>query len=217
MKTHLKRSGLTLTAFALITTGLIALTYELTAPRIKSQEQQQLQKILGSIVPPALHDNDIEHDCTEVTNASLLGDDSAKTIYRARLQGEPVALVLQTMTPDGYSGDIELLVGVNLAGEVTGVRVLKHQETPGLGDKIDIRISDWILSFNGKSIASGEQKYWAVKKDGGQFDQFTGATITPRAMVKAVKNALLLAAEQQQMLFDAPNQCLAHTSGDHNE
>ncbi|MBN7820941.1 electron transport complex subunit RsxG [Bowmanella yangjiangensis] len=219
MKTHLKRSGTTLTAFALVTTGLIAITNELTAPRIKSQEQQQLQKILGSIVPPALHDNDIEHDCTLVTDANLLGDDSPKTVYRARLQGEPVALVLQTMTPDGYSGDIDLLVGVNLAGKVTGVRVLKHQETPGLGDKIDIRISDWILSFDGKGIDNGEQKNWAVKKDGGQFDQFTGATITPRAMVKAVKNALLLASEQQQMLFAAPNQCQPHNSdsGDHHE
>ncbi|GAA0364635.1 electron transport complex subunit RsxG [Bowmanella denitrificans] len=207
MKDSLKRNGLTLTAFALVTTGLIALTHQFTDDKIKSQQQQQLQKLLGSIVPANLHDNDIEHDCTEVSHPEFLGNSDAKKVYRARLAGEPAALVIQTITPDGYSGNIELLVGIDAQGKVTGVRAIKHQETPGLGDKIDVRISDWILSFNGKGLGNGDEKNWAVKKDGGQFDQFTGATITPRAVVGAVRDALKLSNSMQQQLYDAPNLC----------
>lgn len=216
MKQSMQRNGLILAAFALVTTGLIALTHTLTSPVIQDQEQRQLQQTLNSIIPPQLHDNDLEHDCTIVTDAEYLGNILPKRVYRARMDGQPVALAMETMTPNGYSGDIRLLVGVNSDGVITGVRVLQHQETPGLGDKIELRIDDWILSFNGRRLTEENRASWAVKKDGGQFDQFTGATITPRAVVGAVRQALAFIQQRQDELFGAPNECQAGT-GDQDE
>lgn len=114
-------------------------------------------------------------------------------MYIARQDDRPVAAILEATAPDGYSGAIQLLVGVDFSGTVLGTRVTEHHETPGLGDKIELRLSDWITHFSGKTIAAGNDAHWAVKKDGGDFDQFTGATITPRAVVNAVKRAGLYA------------------------
>jgi len=118
-----------------------------------------------------------------------LGDDEVK-VYRATLKQIPTGLIYSPVTADGYSGDILLTIAINENNQVTGVRVLQHKETPGLGDKIETRRSDWIKSFDGTSLTSPRAEKWAVKRDGGDFDQFTGATITPRAVVKAVKNTL---------------------------
>ena len=109
---------------------------------------------------------------------------------------------------DGYNGNIELIVAINIDNSISGVRVLKHQETPGLGDKVELRKSDWIYSFNGKKLLSEQDSRWQVSKDGGMFDQFTGATITPRAVVKAVKNTLLFFTENKNTLLTLPNSCL---------
>ncbi|GGD56677.1 electron transport complex subunit RsxG [Lacimicrobium alkaliphilum] len=207
MTKSMQKNGLILAAFALVTTGLIAITDVFTSPVIQQQQRNELQKTLNSIIPPDWHDNDLEHDCTRVIAPELLGNAEEKTVYRARLNGQPQALAIETMTPNGYSGDISLIVGVDIAGNVSGVRVLQHRETPGLGDKIERRISDWILSFNGKSLTQENHKNWAVRKDGGDFDQFTGATITPRAVVNAVKNTLEFVAGRQEALFLADNQC----------
>lgn len=207
MTKSMQKNGLILAAFALVTTGLIALTDVFTSPVIQQQQRNELQKTLNSIIPPDWHDNDLEHDCTRVVAPELLGNTEAKTVYRARRNGQPEALAVETMTANGYSGDIKLIVGVDTAGKVSGVRVIQHRETPGLGDKIERRISDWILSFNGKSLTQNNHKDWAVRKDGGDFDQFTGATITPRAVVNAVKNTLVFVAGREQALFEADNQC----------
>ena len=123
-------------------------------------------------------------------------------MYRARLRGEPVAAIFRSIAPDGYSGKIHLLVGVYIDGSLAGVRVVKHAETPGLGDAVEIRKSSWIEDFAGKSLTNPSQDRWRVKRDGGDFDQFTGATITPRAVVAAVRNTLLYYQQNTDMIFD---------------
>ena len=137
----------------------------------------------------------------ELPPSPLLGTDSNSVVYRARLGGEPVAAVFNSIAPDGYSGSIHLLVGVYVDGSLAGVRVVKHSETPGLGDGIEKRKSDWIDIFDGKSLANPGANGWRVKRDGGVFDQLTGATITPRAVVEAVHNTLLYYQRNADMIF----------------
>lgn len=206
VKETLVKNGLMLSAFAIIGTALIALTYNGTAERIAQQQKQKLLSILNEVVPHELHDNELYADCTAVVNSNL-GTQEPHTVYRARINGEPVALAIEATAPDGYSGDIALVIGVDTQMNVLGVRVLEHKETPGLGDKIELAISDWITSFTGKHFSVSALPVWQVKKDGGEFDQFTGATITPRAVVSAVKNTLLYVQDNQQNLFSAPNMC----------
>lgn len=205
------RNGLILGAFALLTTGLILLTHQGTKDAISDQEQRKLLTILNAIIERSSYDNEIQHDCVIVQNNERLGTGEPQRVFIARKDEQAVAAAIETVAPDGYSGRIELVVGVAGEGRVTGVRVLNHKETPGLGDKIDLRISDWILSFNGEIVDEETQNVWAVKKDGGKFDQFTGATITPRATVNAVKNAVLFYQQNKQRLFAGENQCLSET------
>ena len=199
----LKNGGL-LTVFALITTGVVVATNLLTKERILEQEQMQRIALLNSVIPTTLYDNELLKSCITVNNTNL-GEE--KSVYIASLKGTATALAIETTAKDGYSGDIDLLVGVDLNGKVLGVRVLKHKETPGLGDKIDLSVSDWILSFNNKTYSANIESSWRVKKDGGQFDQFTGATITPRAVVKNVADTLNWAAQNQQELIRSRNTC----------
>ena len=206
MNETLIKNGIMLGAFAIVTTALITFTFQITAERIEYQQKQKLLSVLNDVVPHDLHDNALYADCTSVSNP-LLGTEKTHLVYRAKMQGQPTALVLETTAPDGYSGNIELVVGVDTNMKVLGVRAIDHKETPGLGDKIELAVSDWITSFSGKSFSMESLSAWQVKKDGGDFDQFTGATITPRAVVNAVKNALIFTAENQEHLFSAPNAC----------
>ena len=207
MKQSMVKNGLVLAAFAVVTTGLIALTYSGTEEVIKLQHQQQLLSVLNAIVPPTTYNNDIQHDCALLRAPDFLGSTEPQRIFRANMNGEPVAVAIETTAVDGYSGKIHLVVGVDQQFQVSGVRVLEHKETPGLGDKIELRISDWILSFNGKQLNDGNTAMWRVRKDGGQFDQFTGATITPRAVVGAVKRALNYYQLHHSEIFSAANHC----------
>lgn len=186
MFTMMRKHGITLALFAALTTGLTALVHGLTEPGIARQAVLQQQQLLDQVVPPELHDNDMLGECYLVVD-DLLGSAHPHRVYLARKNGRPVAAAIESTAPDGYSGAIQLLVGADFAGNVLGTRVTEHHETPGLGDKIELRISDWITRFSGKKVDSPLDKRWAVKKDGGRFDQFTGATITPRAVVNAVK------------------------------
>ncbi|MBC3766814.1 electron transport complex subunit RsxG [Neptunicella marina] len=203
---NISKNGLILAGFALVSTALISITQIVTAPVIKQQQNQQLRGILDAILSPKLYDNDLLHDCIVVNNNQDLGPGS-HTIYRASKQGQPVAVAIESVAPDGYNGRIELVVSIIGEHQVGGVRVLNHQETPGLGDKIDLRVSDWILGFHDKKYEKGLEQQWAVKKDGGQFDQFTGATITPRAVVKAVRNTVQYYQQHQAEIIAASNQC----------
>ena len=146
--------------------------------------------------------NDIAGDTLEFPASPLLGTEARSTAYRARLQGEPVAVIFNSVAPNGYSGRINLLVGVYIDGSLAGVRVIKHAETPGLGDGIEIRKSSWITGFDDKSLDNPDADGWRVKRDGGEFDQLTGATITPRAIVAAVRNTLLYYRQNADMIFE---------------
>lgn len=150
-----------------------------------------------------MYDNDIQQSCSQVSDPQL--GSGTRHIYVARKDGQPVAVVMEVTAPDGYSGAIQLLLATDFNGKVLGTRVTEHHETPGLGDKIERRLSDWITHFAGKTIQSTSDSSWAVKKDGGQFDQFTGATITPRAVVNAVKRAGLFAKTLPPQLAELPS------------
>lgn len=198
---YMSISAVLLGGFAIIGSTLVAWIHQQTAPTIEANEQAALLSNLHSLIPPGTHDNDITEDTIQVHDETLLGTPEPVTVYRARQDGEPVTAILNVIAPEGYSGRINLLVAIRYDGELAGVRVIKHSETPGLGDAIDAERSDWIHSFTGKSLDNPEPDGWRVKKDGGEFDQFTGATVTPRAVVKAVRNALKYYAEHREQLF----------------
>jgi electron transport complex protein RnfG len=184
-------SGLFLWLFAVAGTSFVAVTENLTREPIVENERRVLLRNLHALLPAHKLDNDIVTDTLRIPASELLGTDAPSLVYRARYQGDPVAAIFNSIAPNGYSGKIHLLVGVYFDGSIAGVRALKHSETPGLGDAIEIRKSDWILDFDRKSLGNPLRALWLVKRDKGVYDQFTGATITPRAVVQAVKNTLL--------------------------
>ncbi|MBI5039814.1 MAG: electron transport complex subunit RsxG [Gammaproteobacteria bacterium] len=187
--------------FTVFGTALVAFTYANTRSVIEANARANLLQNLNTLVPSDRYDNDLLNDSLAVADPNMLGTDAPVTIYRARKAGQPAAVILAPVAPDGYSGDIKLLVAINADGTLAGVRVTAHRETPGLGDAIEAARSDWILKFTGRSLTDPDEKHWAVKKDDGAFDQFTGATITPRAVVKAVKKALIYFHHNRQTLF----------------
>lgn len=186
------KNSVILGGFALVTAAILAFTFQATAERIASQEKRAAEKALLEIVPRERHDNDMLTDVLSFSaeQTRILGLKAGVDVHLATQNNALVAAIIPATAPDGYSGDIKIIVGVNLDGSVAGVRVLSHKETPGLGDKVDLNKSNWVLGFDGRSLTSPEKSKWKVQKDGGEFDQFTGATITPRAVVKRVKHVL---------------------------
>lgn len=195
-------SSVLLGMFAIIGSGLVAFTHDNTEERIAANERAFLLRSLHELVTPAMHDNDMFRDVIQVTDNEYLGSKKPVNVYRARKEGKNVAVIINAIAPDGYNGAITLLVAINTTGELIGVRVAKHRETPGLGDAIEVMRSNWILGFSGKSLENPGKKGWYVKRDGGVFDQFTGATITPRAIVKAVYNTLQYFQKNSEILFE---------------
>lgn len=206
-------AAIILGAFAIAGTALVGLTFETTKDKIAANERESLLKSLHELVPTSDIDNDMVSDVITVIDQASLGSDEAVNVYRARKDGQPVAAVIASQAPDGYSGTIKLLIAIRHNGELVGVRVISHKETPGLGDAIETRRSDWIHSFQGKTLNKPDKRGWAVKKDGGVFDQFTGATITPRAIVKATHNTLQYFERNRDKLF-APDK--SHTESKDN-
>ncbi len=194
--------GALLAAFAVAGVAMVAFTWKNTAPRIAENQRHVLTGRLHEILPAEAHDNDLLDDAITVTDPELLGTPSPVTVYRAYKNGAPVAALFTAVAPDGYSGPIYLLVGVHADGRVAGVRVLSHRETPGLGDPIEIERSGWITGFDGRSLGDPPPAQWDVKRYGGMFDQFTGATITPRAVVRAVKNTLIYFERHRDEIFE---------------
>ena len=194
-------SGAFLFVFAVVGTTFVAVTEDTTQTRIADNERRVLLRNLNALLPAEKLDNDIVNDTTIVPASTLLGTESETIVYRARLQNKPVAVIFNSIAPNGYSGKIHLLVGVYADGSVAGVRAVKHSETPGLGDAIDTQKTDWVFGFNSRSLDNLTESKWLVKRDGGEFDQFTGATITPRAVVLAVKNTLLYFQQNADHLF----------------
>ncbi|RTZ61229.1 MAG: electron transport complex subunit RsxG [Gammaproteobacteria bacterium] len=195
------RASLWLTGFALIAVLALAVTDRLSAPAIAEQERAALLRDLHQLIPADIHDNDLLGDTITVKADALLGTDEDQTGWRVIKNGKTVGIAFTVIAPDGYNGDIRLLVAINDEGKLLGVRALSHRETPGLGDGIDIRKSSWIRQFENRSLSDPEPAFWKVKKDNGIFDQFTGATITPRAVVKAVKKSLEYFAANKDSLL----------------
>lgn len=198
----MQKHGVTLAIFAAALTGLTALVNELTKNTIDEQASKQQKALFDQVIPADFYDNDLQKSCF-IVQAPQLGKGEHR-IFIARKGDNAVGAVMEATAPDGYSGAIRLLVGTDFSGTVLGTRVTEHHETPGLGDKIELRLGDWILHFAGKVIHGENDTAFAVKKDGGEFDQFTGATITPRAVVNAVKRAGLYAETLPAQLDNLP-------------
>lgn len=195
------RTSLIMLAFVVLGTALLALTYDKTHDLISKSEEEEKLSLINQVLPPGISDNDLIHDTVEIPPSSLLGNKTPMTAYRARHKGEPVAVMIEATAPDGYAGRITLLIGILADGEISGVRVISQNETPGLGDYIEIAKSRWIRGFDHASLESVPDAAWHVRKDGGKFDYMTGATITPRAVVKAVHKALEYFAANKASLF----------------
>jgi Na+-translocating ferredoxin:NAD+ oxidoreductase subunit G len=201
LKQIVSKMSFLLFLFTAIGVAVVALSFDITKAQIADNQKKTLLKQLNSLISTDLYDNDLLADKIEITDKENLGTTSPVTFYRARKQNQPQAILFMPVAPDGYGGSIQLLVGITIEGTLLGVRVLSHQETPGLGDLIEEKRSPWIYSFNGFSLEYPPLEKWNVKKDGGIFDQFTGATITPRAIVKTVKKSLLYFHAQKDKLF----------------
>lgn len=196
-------SGSVLAVFAAITSVAIGWTYLTTKDQIDLEVRRAEARQLLEIFPPETHDNEIVDDGFElVADTPLLGIREARQGYRVRQNNRVIGVILPTTARDGYSGDIRALVGIRNDGSVAGVRVVAHRETPGLGDKVDLRKSDWIRGFDNRSLSDPDLSGWNVEKYGGVFDQFTGATVTPRAVILATRRALEYARLNAETLFE---------------
>ena len=201
------RSAALLGVFAAVAAAVIAWTWTGTKEDIERSIREAEARQLLAIFPPDTHDNSLIDDrFTLAPDTSLLELRAARDGYTVRSGSEVVGVILPATARDGYSGDIELLVGVTRDGRVAGARVVSHRETPGLGDGIDMRKSAWMLSFDERSLLSPAKKDWAVKKDGGYFDQFTGATVTPRAVVAAVRRTLEYQGLHKAALYETADE-----------
>lgn len=201
MPRHITHSAGIMMLFSLVFTSLLAVTYQFTRPMIAANEEQALRMTLNQVLPPSLYNSDLLADKQTKPPILLLGNEAESHIYPAFNHGKPIAVALEATANDGYSGKIKLLIGINLAGGIIAVRVLSHQETPGLGDYIDHKKSAWIDIFNGKSLNNPSETGWRTKKDGGEFTHMAGATISPRAVIRATQHALLYYKQEQHNIF----------------
>lgn len=193
-----RRPGLLLGAFALGCSALLGAGDLATRAEIRLRQAEDLRHALDQTLSAVPHDNNPAEDTIAVEDAGR-----AVTVYRARMAGEVHGVAFNWVSEAGYGGPITLTVGIGRDGRIASVRVLSHSETPGLGDKIDVRKSDWIRGFDGRGLDTGTR--WGVRKDGGEFDQFAGATITPRAVVAAVHASLKFFAGHRERLLAAPD------------
>lgn len=198
---HTIKTAITLVAFAFAFTLLMTVVYQVTKVPIAESEAAARIALFQQVIPNDRYDNAVLTDTVDIAPSALLGNKKPTTANIARMSGEPVAVILEAIAHDGYSGDIKLLVAIDSDEVISGVRVIKHTETPGLGDYIDIAKSQWIKLFDGESLTKTSRTNWAVTKDGGTFDYMAGATITPRAVIKAVHKALQYFQENKTTLL----------------
>ena len=203
------RTALILFAFVTVFTGLLSGAYFWTLPTIQAAASEEKMTLIDEVLPRSGYDNDLLHDTVEIAATPALGQDGPTTAYRARQGDVAKALVLEAIAPDGYGGKIRMIVALAPDSTVLGVRVTQHKETPGLGDYVDPKkdknkARPWITQFDGQNPTTMDERSWKVKKDGGRFDSVAGATVTPRAVVKAVRKAALFVAENRDTLFARP-------------
>ena len=193
--------GAILAALAAVCTALVAVTHSATASRIAANEQAYLEQSLQPVLEGIEYDGLLSESTIVLQPPHGLPGNEPVSIYRVFADGAPIAALFVVTARDGFAGPIRLLVGIDSDGDITGVRVLAHRETPGLGDLIDADKSDWILQFTKRSLGNPALASWAIKRDGGEFDQLTGASITPRAVIKAVRDTLIYFSENEQTVF----------------
>ena len=204
-KDHLKKISSTAAAmiiFSLLASTALSISYFVTKTPIEESDARAKRIFLNQIIPSNLYDNNLVKDTISVEPNPLIGNKKNIDIYRAKKNNQVIAVIIETIAPDGYSGEIKTLVGIDQEDKILGVRVITHKETPGLGDYIEIEKSQWIKNFDLKSLDKMTEKEWAVKKDGGDFDYVSGATITPRAVIKSTYKSLLYAKENKKRLFE---------------
>lgn len=198
---HTSKTAITMIAFAFIGTALLAYVFEITRAPIEASEAEARLALFKQILPENSYDNNLLKQVIKIAPNELLGNHQPTEANIAILNHKMAAIILEAVAHDGYSGDIKLLIAIRSDGTISGVRVLAHKETPGLGDYIDVAHGQWIKLFNDESLAKTPAKQWQVKKDGGKFDYMVGATITPRAVVKAVLKAEQYFAMNKESLF----------------
>lgn len=197
------RGGVFLGVLAACCTALVATTHQYTAPLIKANEQAFLEASLKPVLGGIEYKDELSKSILVLPKPHALPGNEPAIIYRIYADGEPAAALFVVSARDGFTGPIKLLIGVKIDGTVTSVRVLQHRETPGLGDMIESSRSDWLLQFDNTSLAAPARQDWLVKRDGGVFDQLTGASITPRAIIKAIKETLLYFESNTDSIFAA--------------
>ena len=198
------KSAVVLIVLTALLAGILALVARQTQDKIQRNAAAWILQRLDTLIPADTHDNDLMEDHIDIVSTDILGISDVVPIYRARLRGQPVAAVMRTVAPDGYRGPIELLIAIRHDGTLIGVQVIRHQETPGLGDAFEHRDIGWLDGFRDRSLLNPPQQRWTVRKDGGDFDEFTGATITPRAIVKATRRALEYFTAHRDQIFSTP-------------
>jgi electron transport complex protein RnfG len=196
-------SGLVLAAVAAICTLLVAVTERLTAPRIAANEKAYLEQSLRPALASVFYDNDLSESTLFLPPPHGLPGNETAIVYRLFSEGQPVAAVFVVSARGGYAGPIRLLIGIEYSGKLTGVQVLEHHETPGLGDRIEASKSDWLMQFENTSLDAPPRGRWAIRRDGGEFDQLSGASITPRAAIRAIKETLVYYEANRDRIFEA--------------
>ena len=203
-KDHLKKISTTAVAmiiFSLAASTALSISYFITKSPIDESDAKAKRIFLNQVIPADLYDNNLVKDTISIEPSSMLGNKKNIDVYRAKKNNQVIAVIIESVAPDGYSGEIKTLVGIDKEDKILGVRVIAHKETPGLGDYIEIDKSQWIKNFDLKSLVKISEKQWAVKKDGGDFDYVSGATITPRAVIKSTYKCLLYVKENKKRLF----------------
>lgn len=195
------KTGLTLAVIAAICTALVALTFQATRERIAANEKALLEQSLQPALAGTFYDSGVSESRLVLPPPHGLPGNDPAVIYRVFAEGEPVAALFAVTARDGFSGSIRVLVGIDVDGTVTGVRILQHRETPGLGDKIESARSNWVFQFDGRSMGDPVATGWAIEIDGGEFDQLTGASVTPRAIIKAIRDTLIYFETHQDAIF----------------
>lgn len=200
------KSGLTLAAIAAICTALVAATYLLTRTRVAANERAHLEQSLEPALAGLIYDSNVTESRQVLPAPHGLPGNEPAIVYRVYAKGQPVAALFAVTARDGYSGPIRVLIGIAVDGTISGVRILHQTETPGLGARIDQSKSDWVYQFDGKSLGNPVSAGWAIRRDGGQFDQLTGASVTPRAVVNAIRETLDWFQAHRDTLFSPPDE-----------
>lgn len=201
MSDSVLKNGVTLAAIAAICTTLVATTYHLTKDRIVANERAFLERKLAPVLGGIAFEGSISESKRLIKAPHGLPGREDALIYRVYSDSQPVAALFAVTAPDGYAGPIRILLGIDVNGVVTGLRILEHRETPGLGDKIEENKSDWVHQFNGKSLGNPVIEDWSIRRDGGEFDQLSGASVTPRAVINAVRGTLLYFSANRDQVF----------------